>query len=177
MAMYRYNGKKRRMKLGNHPRMALADARDEAKAVFGKAEKGQDPATEKRAQRKPGETVKDLSALYVEEYAKNKKRSWKKVEQILSREVIPLIGRKRIEDVSRQDVRDVLKPIVDRRAPIRANHTLEVIRKMFNWSRETRDFPLTNPAAGHPKPGESNSRSRYLRANEFSLDRRRAHSP
>lgn len=165
--MYRYNGVKRRMKIGNFPGKALADARDAAKVALRKAEDGQDPASESKRLKVRMETVEDLAKLYIEQHAKRKKRSWKKDEQILSREVLPLIGRKRVIDVKRQDVRDVLDPIIERNARIRANHTLGVVRKMFNWAIEEKDMPLINPAAGIKKPGEVNQRSRYLSEMEF----------
>lgn len=167
VAMYRYNGIKRRMKIGNCPPKSLADARDEAREALRKAEKGEDPASERKRVKVRMDTVDDLAALYIEQHAKRKKRSWKKDEQILNREVLPLIGRKRVVDVRRHDVRDVLQPIIDRGAMIRANHTLEVVRKMFNWANEAKDMGLLNPAAGIKKPGEVTDRSRYLAEAEF----------
>jgi integrase len=167
VVMYRYNDVKRRMKLGNHPPKALADARDQACEALRKAEKGLDPAAEKKKLTARADSVEELAALYVEQYAKPKKRSWKKDDQILKREVLPLLGRKRVVDVVRQDIRDVLQPIIDREAPIRANHTLEVVRKMYNWAIDTRDLPIANPAARIGKPGEVQSRGRYLKRGEL----------
>lgn len=165
--MYRYNARKRRMKLGIYPAKSLADARDEAREVMRKAEKGADPATERKVVRARMDTVADLHRLYIEEYAKKKKRSWKHDDLALKREVLPTLGSKRIVDVTRQDVRDVLKPIIDRDAPVRANRTLEVIRKMFNWVINERDLKIDNPAAKHEKPGNEQSRGRYLRKDEL----------
>jgi integrase len=165
--MYRYNGINRRMKLGNYPLMKLADARDAARAALRKAEDGQDPASESKRVKVRMDTVEDLAKLYIEQHAKPKKRSWKKDDQILNREVLPLIGRKRVVDVKRQDVRDVLQPIIDRGALIRANHTLEVVRMMFNWAIQEKDMAILNPAAGIKKPGEVNDRRRYLTDMEF----------
>ncbi len=167
IVMYRYNGIKRRMKVGSYPQKGLADARDAAKVALRKAEAGQDPATESKRLKVRMDTVEDLAKLYIEQHAKRKKRSWKKDEQILNREVLPLIGRKRAIDVKRQDVRDVLQPIIDRGALIRANHTLEVVRKMYNWAIDEKDMPFLNPAAGIKKPGEVKNRSRYLSEMEF----------
>lgn len=167
--MYRYNGVKRRMKIGDAKTKGLADARDDAREALRKAEKGLDPATEKKQLTARADTVKELADLYIEQHAKKKKRSWKKDRQILDREVLPLIGRKRVADVSRQDVRDILRPIIDRDAPIRANHTLEVVRKMFNWAIETRDLAVPNPAARMGKPGKVGSRRRYLKGEELKL--------
>lgn len=167
IVMYRYNGTKRRMKIGNYPTKSLADARDEAREALRKAEKGCDPATERRKKTARAETIAELADLYIEQHAKRKKRSWLKDRQILDREVIPHIGRKRVIDVSKTDIRGVLQPIIDRDAPIRANHTLEVVRKMFNWAIDERDMPIVNPAARIKKPGETNSRARYLKPDEF----------
>jgi integrase len=166
--MYRYNGVKRRMKLGNHPLTDLANARNDAREALRKAEKGLDPATEKKKLTTRAETVEELAKLYVEQYAKPKKRSWKKDEQILNREVLPLIGRKRVVDVVRQDIRDVLRPIIVRNAPIRANHALEIIRRLYNWAIDERDMPIANPAARIKRPAEVQSRGRYLKPAELA---------
>lgn len=167
IVMYRYNGIKRRMKIGNYPQMALSDARDLAKAALEAADEGRDPSTERKVTRTRVDTVEDLCGRYIEEYAKIKKRSWKKDEQILKAEVIPLLGRKRITDVKKQDIRDVLAPILERGAPVRANHTLGVLRKMFNWAIDAQDIVMINPAAKIPLPGTVNSRSRYLTDDEL----------
>src|SRR5690348_1865050 len=70
VVMYRYNGVKRRMKLGNHPLKCLADARDDARKALDKAEDGRDPATEKRRLTARAQTVEELARLYIEEHAK-----------------------------------------------------------------------------------------------------------
>lgn len=116
-----------------------------------------------RAARVRVETVRELAAAYIAEYAKPKKRSWKKDEQILDREVIPFIGRKRVVDVTRQDIReDVLRQIVARGAPVRANHTLEIVRKMFNWAIQEKDLVLVNPAALLPKTRRRHRRTQPI---------------
>lgn len=174
IAMYRYNGVKRRMKIGLCPEKGLADARDAARAAFRKAEGGADPASEKKVQQARADTVEDLAKQYIELHAKPKKRSWFKDQYILfgSKKkgpgaVMPVIGRKRITDVTRADIRSILEPIVARGALTRANHTLEVVRKMFNWSIANRDTPASNPAALVPKPGDGSSRGRFLKAEEL----------
>jgi len=168
--MYRYNGEKRRMKIGVFgPSFGLSAAREVTRDAAEAVRKGRDPASDRKAARVRVDAVKDLATRYIEEYAKPNKRSWKKDAQILEREVIPYIGRKRIVDVTRGDIRDeVLKRIVVRGAPVRANHTLEVIRKMFNWAIQEHDLLPTNPAALLQKPGGSvPGRSRYLSPSEF----------
>jgi integrase len=167
--MYRYNGSKRRMNLGRLGALGLAAAREHALDAAEMARKGGDPASDRKANRTRVESVRELATAYIAEYAKPRKRSWKKDEQILDREVIPFIGRKRVVDVSRKDIREeVLSRIVARGSPVRANHTLEIVRKMFNWAIQERDLISVNPAALLQKPGgDREGCSRYLLASEF----------
>src|ERR1700737_3130180 len=51
VAMYRYHGRARFMTLGTYPAIGLADARDQARDAIVKAQKGGDPASEKKIDR------------------------------------------------------------------------------------------------------------------------------
>jgi integrase len=161
--LYRHNGVRRRLKLGIVGEIGLRAARDLARDAHEAVRQGKDPASTRKEVRARVDTVKDLAAAYIAEYAKLRKSSWKKDEQILNREVIPFIGRMRATEVTRADIRDqVLKRIIQRDAPVRANHTLEIVRKMYNWAIQEKDFTF-NPAALLPKPGGTRpSRTRYL---------------
>ena len=161
--LYRHNGTKCRLKLGKVGDVGLRAARDGAWDAHEQVRKGKDPRMARKQARVRVDTVKDLAAAYIADYAKPRKSSWKKDEQILNREVIPFIGRARAIDVTRADIRDeVLKRIVERGAPVRANHTLEIVRKMYNWAIQEKDFTF-NPAALLQKPGGPRpSRNRYL---------------
>jgi integrase len=167
VVMYRYNGIKRRMTLGKFPQTGLAAARDDACEVLRRAEKGADPASEKKVRKVHSDTIADLANAYLEQHAKKKKRSWKKDERFLNNEVLPVIGRKRITDTTRQDIRDVLQRIIDRDAPVHAARTLEVVRKMFNWAIAEKDMPIDNPAAKIPPPGKAEDRTRFLKPDEI----------
>jgi len=168
--MYRHNGVKRRLKLGVVGEIGLRAARDLAKDAHEAVRQRQDPSSDRKKARARVETVKDLVDTYIAEYAKRRKSSWKKDEQILNREVIPFIGHMRAIDVTRRDIRDdVLMRIVERGAPVGANHTLEIVRKMFNWAIQAKDFS-SNPATLLEKPGGVQpSRSRYLLPAEVPL--------
>lgn len=58
--MYRHQGRLRRLTLGPHPNLPLADAREKARDELRAAAKGGDPAEAKKAARK-AETFKDTS--------------------------------------------------------------------------------------------------------------------
>ncbi len=52
ICLYRYKGDKRRYTIGTYPKLDLADAREQAKDILRRAAKGEDPATEKKRERK-----------------------------------------------------------------------------------------------------------------------------
>src|SRR5258706_175642 len=106
MFLYRYNGLKRRMKLGTVRELGLREARDLAWGAHEAVRGGDDPASERRTRQAKVDTIEDLAKAYIAEYAKRQKSSWLKDQQILNREVIPFIGRKRAVDVTRADIRD-----------------------------------------------------------------------
>lgn len=163
--LYRFEGLARRMTLGVYPRMGLATARArcaEARELL--VEKGRDPGAElvkgKRA-RRDAPSVKDLADEYIEKWAKRRKRSWKEDERLLNSNVLPLIGRKKAADVTRRDVIEILDTMMERGAPISANRTLAVTRKMFRFGI-TRDLVPYNPCEAVAAPAEENRRDRVL---------------
>lgn len=167
IVLYRYNGKKRRMKLGRYPELGLAAARDLARDALEAARKGKDAAAERKARQSPAETISDLIEMYINEYAKIRKRSWQHDSRILKNDIEPLLGRLRIRDVGRQQVGDAIKPIADRGSLIRANRAQEIVRKMFNWAIDVKFLLETNPAARVAKIAPERARSRFLSKEEY----------
>jgi len=72
ICLYRHKGEKRRFTIGPYPQLGLADARERAREVLRRAAKGEDPAADKKRERK-AETIRELAERYLEEYAKEKK--------------------------------------------------------------------------------------------------------
>ena len=168
--LYRFEGLARRMTLGVYPRVSLASARTrQAKAKELLDEKGRDPGAElvkgKRAHR-DSPTVNDLIDEFIEKWAKPRKRSWKEDERQLKSNVKLFIGRKKARDVTKRDIIQILDAIVDRGAPIAANRTLAVMRKMFRFGI-TRDLVPHNPCEAVQAPAEEHQRDRVLSAAEI----------
>ena len=167
---YRFGGEQKRLKLGlwkpDRTGTDLADARTAAKEALRAASKGRDPAQE-RDERRRADSVRALSERYIREYAKPRKRTWRADENILKRNVYPAIGPKKVTAVTRGDIRDMLRAI-KQRAPIQANRTLEVVRKMFNWAiGEEIGGVEYNPCDHVPKPSAENKRDRVLNDDEI----------
>ena len=132
--MHRVKGDptKRRHTLGPYPATSLADARTEARQLIIDTAKGIDVNNLKMAAAKAPD-IKGLVDEYIEKWAKPRKRSWKEDQRILNKDVLPHWKRRKAADITRRNVVLLLDGIVDRGAPIAANRTLAVIRKMFNF--------------------------------------------
>jgi integrase len=163
--MYRLGRRKVRLTLGTYPPVPLAKARDDSKAALARVQAGGDPATERRAER-DADSFGQLAAAYIEKYAKPKKRSWKTDQEVLNRDLLPKWRHRRASDIRRRDVRDLVQGIVDRGAPIMANRTFEILRRIFKWAI-SEDYLTTSPLTGLTKPAKENQRDRVLTEDEI----------
>jgi integrase len=169
--MYRFAGKARRMGLGTYPLVSLASAgvkHARAKELLAEdIDPGARQVERKRAER-TAETVADLIDEYLEKWARPRKRSANEDERILRKDVLPVWGKRKAKDIRRRDVIELLDEIVDRGAPIQANRTLAVIRKMFNFAIG-RGILDTTPVAMVKAPSKENQRDRFLSADEIRI--------
>jgi integrase len=167
--MYRFGGKARRMGFDTYPAVGLANARVKHAKAKALLEKGIDPGAQeidrKRAER-GAETVADLIEVYLEKWARPRKRSAAEDERILKKEILPIWGRRKAKDITRRDVIELLDDIVDRGSPIQANRTLAVVRKMYNFAIG-RDILGTTPCVLIKAPAKENQRDRVLSADEI----------
>ena len=174
--MYRFEGTARRMTLGTYPALTLSQAHEiHAKAKL-ELERGTDPNVESvqvKKQAREAHTVKELVHVYVERYAKKKKRSWKEDERVLNKDVVSRWGRRKASSITKQEVVALLDEIMDRAEAIggkgiQANRTLEIVRKMFNFAFE-RSIVEKNPCMGIGKPAEESGRDRKLSEEEIGI--------
>ena len=165
IVMYRRGGVKRRLTLGTYPALSLADARKKAGEAQHAVEYEQaDPAAKKKENRH-AETVADIIDAYLI-YAKREKRSWKKDEQILEKDVRPRFGLYKAKDITRREIIAMLDDILERGAPIQANRTFSVTRRLFNWAM-SRDIVEINPCYRVSRPASENTRDRVLSEDEI----------
>ena len=185
-------GKRSYKPLGAYPDLGLSAAREMVKVLGAEVLKKVDPMAEEMRTRdakvkavedvrlaseveKGRVTVAELCAEYIERHAKPHKRSWAKDKDILDRDVIPVWGERKAEDISKRDVLRLLESIVDRGAPAMANNCFAVVRKMFNFAME-RDILLASPCTRLKSPSPKPVRERTLseaeiRAFWHNLDR------
>ena len=163
--MYRAHGRLRRFTLGTYPTLSLADARKQALDARHAVVQGEDPATQKQQLLK-APRVSELAREYLDKYARVHKKSWRSDERLLGREVLPHWGPRQVSGIRRRDVLVLLDGLVARGAPIQANRTLSLIRKMFNWAIE-RDMLDSNPCLQVKPPGKEHQRERVLTETEI----------
>ena len=167
--MYRFNGKARRMGLGTYPDIGLAKARVNHAGAKEMLAEGADPGahqTEHKRAERNAETVADLAEEYLEKWARPRKRSAAEDERILNKDVLPAWGKRKAKEIRRRDVILLLDRIVERGAPIGANRTLGIIRRMFNFA-VARDILDATPVAMVKAPAKENQRDRVLSADEM----------
>lgn len=164
--MYRHAGRLRRYTLGTYPVLGLSNARDKARELLHEAAMGNDPATEKQVNR-GAPTFGEVATQYIELYAKANKRSWKEDQRILDFDLLPKWKNVKAHEIKRRDIISLLDKIVQR-APIQANRTLALLRKMFNWAI-SRDLIEVNPCAAVKMPAKENRKDRVLSDEEILI--------
>lgn len=162
--VYRQNGKLKRLTLDRgYPALSLKDARDEALRQASRIINGVDVAGAKQELRR-APTVRDLGSLYLEKWAKPRKKSWREDDRILRVYVLPKIGDQKIHAVQRRDLVDLVDEIANK-TPIQANRVLACLRKMFNFALE-RELIEFNPCARVKPPAGERARDRVLTPEE-----------
>ncbi|HBP5741384.1 TPA: DUF4102 domain-containing protein [Pseudomonas aeruginosa] len=132
MLQYRTNaGERRKPALGQYGELTVEQARSLAQEWLGQVRRGGDPAADKAAARK-APTVKELCAKFMEDYSKlrNKPSTQEGYQSVIDRNIIPMIGRMKVQDVKRPDVAAMMKKMAHK--PADANRTFSVMRRMFN---------------------------------------------
>ena len=132
MLQYRTpKGERRKPSLGVFGQLTVEQARKLAQEHLAAVRAGEDPSQERQDAR-GAPTVKELSERFMTEYseARNKPSSIKTNRLNLRVHVLPAFGRMKVAEVKRPDVAALIGQMRD--TPAAANHTLSLLRKMFN---------------------------------------------
>jgi integrase len=157
----------RKLTVGRHRSPWTADeARAEARRLSGLAAHGKDPAGARAAAR-AAPTVADLAQRFLSEHAEAKRKTStaKEYRRLLDHVVLPAIGRKRVADVTRQDVARLHH--ARRATPTEANRALAVISKMFNMAERWGERPDGSNPCYHVEKYPQRKRERMLSAEEL----------
>lgn len=186
-------GKMRRMSLGDYPRVTIVKARDGARDALDLAEKGIDPAHQRKTEAVTcnERTFEIIAERFVEEYAKEEQKEWKSTEAYLENYVVPHWRGRQVEEIKRSDVNALLvnvraqgierararaekakKPRTEERYALSGLSAAREVRKrlrtLFNWAGEL-DLVIFNPAAVMPTKKKSNKKSLAYTARQRAL--------
>ncbi len=167
--VYRFEGKLKFYTIGKTTDVSLKDARKISNEVRNKALEGKDPSLEKQLAKINSindPTFESLANEYIEKYAKKHKKTWKKDQQMLKADVLPKWKKRKASSIKRREVVLLLEEIVDRGAPIAANRTFALIRRIYNFAIE-RDIIQHTPCVGVKMPSKENKRDRVLNEQEI----------
>ena len=151
MLQYRTNaGERRKPALGLYGELTVEQARSLAQNWLAEVRRGGDPGAAKTEARK-APTVKELCATFMGDYSKqrNKPSTQRGYQGVIDRNIIPILGRMKVQDVKRPDVAAMMKKLEHK--PAEANRTFSVMRKMFNMAEVWGHRPDgTNPCRHVP---------------------------
>lgn len=138
-------------KLGSYPGMDLTDARTAAlKLVAAIARGGSAEAVER--------TFGAVAEHWIKKVAKPKNDSWRLQERRLEMHVLPAWRDRKIVDIRRADVRDLLEGLEGAVLP---NRVLTLVKTVFRFAL-SRDWIDVSPAEGIRKPQVEQERDRVL---------------
>lgn len=158
--IYRPKGEARqkRFTIGDYPAWSLSAAREKALGLRRRVQDGGDPVLEEKV-RRDALTFGKLVDRYMSSHGKTI-RSAREYQQLLDKDVIPQLGDRRVDEITRPEV-GVLLDDVAKRAPIVANRVMSVISSVFSWA-VSEGLAKDNPVRGLKKRGTEKAKERHL---------------
>lgn len=154
------------LKLGTHPELTLAKARQKARDARAAVGDGDDPVLRKKALAAT-QTVAALVENYVARHASTK-RSGNEIARRLRKNVSEVIGSIKLSELHRRDITRCVDAVSDRGAHVEANRMFEDLRAMIRWARGRGDLDQ-NLTEGMRKPTQTTPRDRALTADEIEM--------
>ncbi len=163
---YRAEGRKRQLTIGTYGALTLAEAKERAQKYLVTITDGDDPLA-KRIQRATAETLDALCSKYIENYAKQRKKTWYDDKLRIDNRILPAWKGRKVISIKRADV-SALHTRIGADTPYEANRVLALISKLFDLAEQWGFVPAgtTNPSAGIEKFKEK-KRDRWVTQEEM----------
>lgn len=163
----RIGGRARNLTLDRYHerRFTLADARKKARALISDIEAGAEPQARGRA-RRTAEGANTVAAMF-EDYraAKADRRSVAEIERIFRKYVLPEIGGRLADSITRADITRLVDSIA---APTMARAVGAQLSAFYSWAMPRLDRLESNPCRDAWKPPKPPSRDRVLSNGEIA---------
>lgn len=169
------SGRERRYTIGSRPDWKTTAAREEAKELKRRIDRGEDPMAVLEADRN-AKTMADLCDRYVEEHLPKKRASSAEDDKAMIRlfiklddpkapKIEPKLRHLKVAEVSFSDIDGLHRAITKRGNPYRANRVLALLSKMFALAIRWQ-WRLDNPCKSVERNQEE-KRHRYLSPTEL----------
>jgi integrase len=173
---YRFAGKVCKLTIGRFSPtgeggLTLSQARSAAGVAIEAAQRGENPASDKKAAKAVRLEGRDKVANLLDQFEQrhlNKLRSRKQVRQLFDKHVLPVWADREVQSIARRDVIELIEDVAEKSGGITANRLLAHIHKFFSWCL-SRGVIEINTASGIDKPAAENSRDRVLSDGEIRL--------
>jgi integrase len=165
-------GRRRRITIGFHPTMTVAEAREEALQALADMRRGSDPTLERKARLRAATakemTVAQLGDKWLADYVrpKLKPRTIFDYERILAQHIKPALGHLSVARISRDDVNRL--HVAMAKTPRRANYVMSVVRALINFAIDLNLRPPASNPARRIRMYRERMVERFLSAEEIS---------
>jgi integrase len=159
-------GRERRVTIGQFPDWSTVAARQEAKALKQRIDRGEDPLAELEAGRE-AKSVADLCHRFLTEHSarKNRASTQKDYASVVNRWILPKLKHRKAAEVTFSDIDDLHAIVTKEGGPYVANRMVAVLSKAFNLAIRWK-WRTDNPARGIERNDEV-KRERYLSTAEI----------
>lgn len=179
---YRYQRGSRmtRLKLGDYPAVSLREAYEAYADCVRNLNRGEDPRQKRlvaqaagRSVDAGGPTVGDLAQEFLKRYIFMKRKDPLAAQRLIELNILKPWRHRPLSSIKRRDGILLLDKIVDRGAPVTANHVAAILSQMFTFGLN-RGLIEATPFIRMPRPGGTEEpRSRRLSDEEVRLFWRR----
>lgn len=165
---YIFEGRARRMTIGEYPAMSLVEARKKASAALLEIQRGIDPGTTKQEAKKAYRDAPTFIDIINELWERElqHQRSGAATRRLIEHDVVPAWGKRKVSEVKRRDIVLLLDKIAER-APITRNRVHGALSRLFNFAAE-RGIIDDSPCTRIKKLPEK-GRSRVLNDEEIKM--------
>lgn len=131
---YKIDNKKEYIILGHYPEMSLSEARKSFAELRDKRRSGINPK-EFAQQQEEREllTVESLIMEWYSSYVEKHRAQPKQIKQLIDADIVPLLGKKKLETTKTKDIAIALDSIVKRGSPVHANRVLAALKQAFSY--------------------------------------------
>jgi len=176
----RIRGRQVRRKVGTTATHSVARAREAARDVLRDAAEGIDSLSKeakekaaneerRKAERAQANTFRSIAEAWLADTGRGGGAHLSRRRDVFSqleREVFPILGATPVAEITRADLRDLVRALAVEK-PIAANRCLAAVRRALTWA-VSQDKIDANPAVGIEPPATEKSRERVLTDGEIA---------